>query len=185
MTKPPRSVGIAVCAAMLLNAGVAGAQTAPPTQTPPPPAQTTAPPQTTPTPPTPPPPDNLDRIRQGLAHESTLRLEDGRLKIYVDIVAPWPSFAAVTKGYDFLNGPTGGGNPMSHQEFLDMMTPKEMIGSGGISAGEVLTMAAVNYIGAKLISKALKGAGQSREQKKLADIRARIDAELAALRGGR
>ena len=65
-----------------------------------------------------------------------------------------------------------------------MVTPKEMYGSGGISAPEVLTMALVNYFGKKAIEKGLKEIGQTRDQKKIAEIRARIDAELAALRGG-
>jgi hypothetical protein len=180
MTRPRPSVGIALCVAVLLNASAAGAQTAPPSQVPP--GQTAPPSQ--PTPPTPPPPDNLDRIRRGLSHESAIRLDNGQLKIYVEVIAKWPSFAEMTKGYDFMNGPTGWGNPMSHQEFLNMMTPKEMYGSGGISAPEVLTMALVNYFGKKAIEKGIKEIGQTRDQKKIAEIRARIDAELAALRGG-
>jgi hypothetical protein len=180
MTKPRPSVGIALCVTVLLNASAAGAQTAPPTQAPP--GQTAPPTQTTP--PTPPPDDNLDRIRQGLSHASALRLDNGQLKIYVEVIAQWPSFAEMAKGYDLMNGPTGWGNPMSHQEFLNMVTPKEMYGSGGISAPEVLTMALVNYFGKKAIEKGLKEIGQTRDQKKIAEIRARIDAELAALRGG-
>ena len=183
MTKPRASVRLALSVTMLLNAGIAGAQTAPPSQTPPP-AQT-APPAPTPSPtPTPPPPDNLDRIRRGLAHESSIKLDNGQMKIYVEVIAQWPSFAEMAKGYDLMNGPTGWGNPMSHQEFLNMVTPKEMYGSGGISAPEVLTMALVNYFGKKAIEKGLKEIGQTRDQKKIAEIRARIDAELAALRGG-
>jgi hypothetical protein len=101
------------------------------------------------------------------------------MMIYVEVIAKWPTFAEITKNYDLLNGPTGGGNPMSHQEFLNMVTPKEMYGSGGISAPEVLTMALVNYFGKKAITKGLKEIGETRDQKKIAEIRARIDAELA------
>jgi len=196
MTKPRRLVGMVLSTAMLLNTGLAGAQTAPPAQAPPPQTasaqtgqtQTVRPGQATPSTPT--TPDNLDRIRQGLSHDSTIRFDNGQLKIYVEIVAPWPTFYEKTRGYDFLHGPTGGGNPMSHQEFLGMVTPKEMYGSGGISAPEVLAMALVNYFGQKALVKGaqkLDDMKQTRDQKKLAAIRAQIDAELAALallRGG-
>jgi len=188
-------------AAMFFNGGVAWAQTAPPPQAPrpqTPPAQT-SPSQAVPAGQTAQPAQTatqenldhirLDRIRQGLAQDSTLRLDNGQLKIYVEVVAPWPTFYEKTRGYDFLNGPTGGGNPMSHQEFLGMVTPKEMYGSGGISAPEVLAMAVVNYFGQKALlkgAKELQQMKQSRDQKKIAEIRARIDAEIAglSLRGG-
>ena len=104
--------------------------------------------------------------------------------IYVEVIGKWPTFAEIAKGYDLMNGPTGGGNPMSHQEYLNMVTPKELYGSGGISAPEVLTMALVNYFGQKYISKGLKEISQTRDQKKIEEIRTRIDAELAALRKG-
>jgi len=176
------SVGVATVVAVLVCGGPVWAQT-PPTQPPaqsgtqtPPPAAGIQVPSI--------PPDQLARIREGLARESTLKLEDGRRMIYVEVIGKWPTFAEIAKGYDLMNGPTGGGNPMSHQEYLNMVTPKELYGSGGISAPEVLTMALVNYFGQKYISKGLKEISQTRDQKKIEEIRARIDAELAALRKG-
>jgi hypothetical protein len=84
-----------------------------------------------------------------------------------------------------MNGPTGkGGNPMSHAEFLGLVTPRNMYGSGGIQAGEVLTMALVNYFGQKIIKKGLEEMREARDAREIAEIRARIDRELAALRGG-
>jgi hypothetical protein len=126
-------------------------------------------------------PDHLDRIRQSLSHESMIRLDNGQKMIYVEVIAKWPTFAEIAKGYDLMNGPTGFGNPMSHQEFLNMVTPKEMYGSGGITAPEMLVMALENYFGQKYISKGLKDISEARDQKRIEQIRARIDAELAAL----
>jgi len=128
--------------------------------------------------------DHLERIRQGLTRESTIKLENGQMMIYVEVIAKWPTFAEIAKGYDLKNGPTGYGNPMSHQDFLNMVTPREMYGSGGISAPEMLVMALENYFGQKYISKGLKEISETRDQKKIEQIRARIDAELAALKGG-
>jgi len=102
-------------------------------QQPPPPTSTTTSTQTQTTDPkTPPPPDDLARIREGLLRPSVLKM-DGQPRIYVNIFGKWPTFAEMTKGYDLMNGPTGTPhNAMSHQEFLGMMTPKEMAGSGGV-----------------------------------------------------
>jgi len=127
---------------------------------------------------------DLDRIKKSLSNPPILRLDDNRLKFYIQILAKQPQWSEWVKGYDFMNGPTKRGNPMSHQEFLNMVTPKEMYGSGGISAPEMLTMALVNYFGKKAITKGLKEIGETRDQKKIAEIRARIDAELAALKRG-
>ncbi|MNC92282.1 hypothetical protein D3C83_86770 [compost metagenome] len=66
-----------------------------------------------------------------------------------------------------------------------MVTPKNMYGSGGIQAGEILTMAVVNYIGQAAIGKAVKSISRSRSEKEIAEIRAQIDRELAALKGGK
>ena len=175
----PASVATAVT--VLLCAGAASAQTS---QTPPP-ASTTSSSSSQQAPPTTLSPESLARIRQGLTRESTLKLENGQMMIYVEVIAKWPTFAEIAKGYDLMNGPTGKDrNPMSHQEFLDMVTPKEMYGSGGITAPQMLVMALENYFGQKYISKGLKEISETRDQKKIDQIRARIDAELAALKGG-
>ena len=153
---------------------VAAAQTQrPPTQTQ---SQTQAPP--------PDPPDNLPRIREAVNRPSTLKIENGQLRIYVKVIADWPTFADITKGYDLKNGPTGRGNPMSHREFLNMVTPKEMYSTAGIQPAEMLEWALVGYLGSALIKKGLEEIRKARSEREVAEIRARIDRELAALRGG-
>ena len=100
----------------------------------------------------------------------------------MEVIGNWPSFADVTKGYDFINGPTGYGNPMSHQEFVDMVTPRDMYSTAGIQPAEILTMAAVNAVGQWAIVKALTKISNSHKDKQLRDIRAQIDADLAAIK---
>ena len=169
------TVGIAACLALAERPAQAGQGQTQPTTTP---AQTSAP-----TPPL--TPDQLERIREAVNRPSTLKLDNGQLRFYVEIVARWPTWAEMTKGYDLLNGPTGKGNPMSHSEMLGMLTPREMYGSGGISAPQMLTMALVNYFGQKAIKKSLKEISEARNEKEIREIRAQIDRELAALRGGK
>jgi hypothetical protein len=129
------------------------------------------------------PPENLERIREAVNREPAIRIENGRLKIYVEVIGNWPTFAEASKGFDFLYGPSAkGANPMSHQEFVSMMTPRDMYSSVGIKPAEVATMAAVNAIGQWAIVKALSKIARSRKEKQLRDIRAQIEAELAAIK---
>ena len=145
----------------------------------------------------PPPPqipisaESLNRIRDAINRPSKLRIENGQMRIHVEVVGKWPSFAEIAKGYDLMNGPAGTtkglygyGNPMSHSEFLGMMTPKEMYGSGGIQATELAVIGLVNYFGQKLVKKGIEEIRSARNEREIAEIRARIDRELAALRNG-
>lgn len=128
--------------------------------------------------------ENLERIRQAVNAEPKLRIENGQLRIYVEVIGNWPSFASNLNGYDLMNGPTGHfgkGNPMSHAEFVAMSTPRDLYSSAGIKPAEVVTMAAVNLVGQWALAKALTKWSNSRKDKELKDIRSQIDAELAAL----
>lgn len=143
-------------------------------------------------PPPPPPvaqapsqPPNLDRIRKAVEKPSELVIDDGKLKIYVEIIAKWPRFEELVKNYDLRYGPTARGNPMTHQEFLQMVTPREMYSSAGIRPMEVLTAALVNWAGRALVLKGLEAIRNARSEREIEEIRARIDRELAALRGGK
>jgi hypothetical protein len=128
-------------------------------------------------------PAQIDRIQKALNQPPGLKLNDQQLRFYLEIVAKRPTFADYVRGYDFMNGPTKGGNPMSHQEFLQMVTPKEMYSSGGITATDQLQFALTNYIGQSLIRKALEELKQARDARHVQEIRERIDRELEALTG--
>jgi hypothetical protein len=54
-----------------------------------------------------------------------IKIDNGQLRIYVEVIAKWPRFDELMKGYDLMNGPVARGNPMSHAEFLNMVTPRE------------------------------------------------------------
>lgn len=152
-------------------------------------AQTT----TTTPPPTPPPtaqapavPPNVDRIRTQVNKPSTLVVDsDGQLRIYVEIIGNWPTFYEYTKGTDFLKGAAPSRGAITHAEMFNPLQPKELYGSGGISATELLQGAIVNWLGHKIISKGLKEISEARNARQIAEIRDRIDRELAALKGGK
>jgi hypothetical protein len=131
-------------------------------------------------------PQNLDRIRDRVNTPPTLVVTDGQLRIYVEVIGHWPTFWEYTKGTDFLKGgPAGSRGAITHNELLGSLTPKELYGSGGISAGELLQGAVVNWLGQMIIKKGLKEISEARNSDEIAKIRARIDRELEALKGGK
>lgn len=125
----------------------------------------------------------LASIQRSLNQPSTLKLDERQIRFYLEIIARQPTFAEYAKGYDFINGPTKRGNPMSHQEFLAMVTPKEMYSSGGITATEQLQMALTNWVGQTLIRRALEELKSAKSDREVLEIRERIDRELEALTG--
>jgi hypothetical protein len=130
---------------------------------------------------------DLDRIKAALARPNTLILTDSQVRFYVEVVEKWPSVEEMFRGVDLINGPTRRGAPMTHAEYLGMVTPKEMHGSAGIKPGELLQFAVTNWFGQMLVRKALEEIRNARDANEIQKIRDRIDRELAALigRGGR
>jgi hypothetical protein len=92
------------------------------------------------------------------------------------------TFAEYVKGYDLWNGPTKGGNPMTHQEFINMVTPRELYGSGGITASEILQFSFTNWLGQMLLRRGMEELREAKTEKEAREIRERIDRELRALR---
>ena len=128
---------------------------------------------------------DLDLVKRALTLNSTLNLRDEQLRFYTRVSATPPAtFAEYAKGYDLWNGPTKGGNPMSHQEFVNMVTPRELYGSGGIKATELLQFAFTNWLGQTLVRRGLEELKEAKTEREAREIRERIDRELSILKGG-
>ena len=154
-------------------------------------AQTVPPPSSPPTPPAtpqdPPPalPVDLNRIKNGLTTPVKVRIDDGKIRFYTETVAHvGPTFKELTVNFDLRNGPVPGAG-MTHSEFLTMVTPKELYGSGGLKPLEMLEWGLVNHLGWWAIRKLYKELSETVDEKRKEDIRKQIDRELAALRGGK
>ena len=128
---------------------------------------------------------DLTRIREAVSRPPAIVIDNGRLKIYMEVIAKWPSFKELVKGEDMVHGPTKRGNPMTHAEFLAMVTPEEMVSTAGIQPTEMLQFAIVNWLGQAVIKKGLEEISRAKSEREIAEIRARIERELAALRGGK
>jgi len=157
----------------------AWAQTAPP-QSPTAPVQKPAQ-----DPPTLPVDIDLRRIKGKLDAPVRIRIDDGRIRFYAEAVAHAPiSFKELTVNFDLRNGPVPGAG-MTHQEFLNMVTPKDLYGSAGIKPLEMLEWGIVNHAGWWAVRKLYKELNETLDERRKEDIRKQIDRELAALRGGR
>jgi hypothetical protein len=172
-------------AATLLTAPASAREQNPAASGQPPPVQAEPPAAPRATPATPPPTvtmADLTRIKRALDSSPTLKLDDSQLRYYVKILAKQTDFRDFMNGYDFINGPTRRGNPMTHSEFLSMVTPKEMNSSGGITAIETLQFAFTNWLGQSLVKKAIEDLRNAKSEHEIQEIRDRIDRELASLR---
>lgn len=144
-------------------------------------AQTSSPP----TPPATELPVDLGRIREGLAQPiPAKRFDDGRLRFFAETQEKLPSFEALTFGFNLFHGPVPGAG-MTHQDFLNMVTPKYLNSSGGIRAIETLEWGLVNYIGQWTIKRLYKELTEAKTALRKRQIQQQIDRELAALKGGK
>ncbi len=186
MTRVARlGVAIATMALAGTMAGSAFAQTpAQPPQTQqqtPPPDPRTPPPPTTPAQPT--LPVNVDKIRTDL-QKPRLNISEDRARFYLEVHPPPISFMSLVGSYDLKKGPAGGA-ALTLREMNQMMTPREMYSSAGITATDLLQFAATNYAAQSLIKRAAAEIRQAKSQQEINEIRARIDRELAALMAGK
>jgi len=130
-------------------------------------------------------PVNVDQIQRQLRQHPAVKLDDQQLRFYVLVLAKDPpKFFDWIGDYDLKNGPTKGGAPMTHQEFLSMVTPKELNELFGATSGSSVAMlqaAVMNAAAQSLIKKGLEEIRHARDEHEVQAIRERIDRELAAL----
>lgn len=125
---------------------------------------------------------DLDRIREAVGREPSFKFDDSQVRFYLQILAPKPNFSDYVKDADLLHGPVAGAQ-MTHREFLDMVTPKELYSSAGIRPNEALQMAITGLVGQMLVRKAFESVTDAWRARQIKEINERIDLELAALRG--
>ena len=87
-------------------------------------------------------PVRLDRIQRALSRPPAIRLKGERVVFRVEILGRKLTIEDIL-GPDYLKGPVPSGG-MTHQEFLNMVTPNEFRGMGVFTGGEALTVAATS-----------------------------------------
>ncbi len=149
---------------------------------------TTAPPPNPPTTQAAPPasPDlstDLNRIREGLKRPRVLDLRQEGTRFYLQIVGERTlDIYDYLRNSDLKNGPVPRAG-VTHQDFLNHITPKYLYSSGGIRASELLEWGLVNWLGQMAVKKVFSEISDAARAAELRRIRERIDRELAALKG--
>ena len=133
-------------------------------------------------------PVSLSRIRRSLSRPPAIRVENQRVVFRVEVLGRKLTIEDIL-GPDYLKGPVPSGG-MTHQEFLNMVTPKDVQGYAAFNNREGMTVAATSFALQWALQKAIhkfETAKQEREreaarkevQEALADLeRARIKAGL-------
>src|SRR5437867_3890026 len=130
---------------VLLSAMAAAAPQEQP-QTPAAPARSAEAPQkpaeagTTPVEPVPDLPVSLERIQRALSRPPAIRIRGDRVVFRVEVLGRKPTIEDIL-GPDYLKGPVPYGG-MTHQEFLNMVTPKDFQGYAAFNNRECMTVAA-------------------------------------------
>jgi hypothetical protein len=158
---------------LLLVAGRALAQTPPPP--PPPPSATTeiiVPDLVT----------DLARIRAGLNRPPSIKVKQEGIRFYLTIIGERIDIHEYLKNSDLKNAPVPRAG-VTHQDFMNQITPKLLYSSGGIKATELLEWGIVNWLGQMAVKKAFNKLGDVLQENEIKRIREQIDRELAALRG--
>lgn len=139
-------------------------QGTPPPQpvTPPPASQQTAPPQVKVDPED--LPVSLERIQRALAHTPKLRFDTNDKPVFrVEVFGEKPTIEDIL-GPDFHKGPVKYGG-MTHQEFLNMVTPKDVQGYAAFSNAEGATVAATSFLLQWTLQKAIHKLREARDER--------------------
>jgi hypothetical protein len=132
-------------------------------------------------------PVDVERVKERVEQLPAVKFDEQQTRFYVLIVAKEPDFIEKwAKDYDFRNGPTRRGAAMTHNEFLNMVTPKELnelFGATSASSFAMFQAALTNAAGQALIKKGIEAIRNARNEREIQAIRQQIDRELAALLG--
>jgi hypothetical protein len=100
-------------------------------------------------------PVSLDRIQKALSKTPMLRFDpDNRPVFRVQVFGEKPTIEDIL-GPDFAKGPVPYG-AMTHQEFLNLVTPKEFQGYAGYTNEEGMQVAATSFLFQWALQKAIK-----------------------------
>src|SRR5262249_37546012 len=113
-----------------------------------------------------------------------VKLDEQQLRFYVLVFGKQVKFSDFIGDYDLLHGPTKGGAAMTHQEFLSMVTPRELnelFGATSSSSFAMFQAALMNAAGQLLIKKGVQQLRNAKNDQEVQEIRQRIDQELSNL----
>jgi hypothetical protein len=174
---------------VLLSAMMAGAAQQQPPQTPEARAQSAESAQkpaeaaTTPVEPVPQLPVSLERIQRALSRPPAIRLRGDRVVFRVEVLGRKPTIEDIL-GPDYLKGPVPYGG-MTHQEFLNMVTPKDVQGYAAFNNREGMTVAATSFALQWALQKAIHKFETAKQDREREAARKEVQEALAELEKAR
>ncbi len=134
-------------------------------------------------------PVSLKRIRRALASPAPIKVldpvevRDGRPVFRVDIEGQKIDIETIL-GKEFWRGPVSYGG-MTHQEFLDLVTPNDVKGYAAFSNAEGITVAATSIALQWAVLKAIDQLKKAKDARAKEQARKEVDEALEALRKAR
>ena len=128
-------------------------------------------------------PIDLDKIQRALSRPPAIKLETSRTVFRIEIFGRTPTIEDIL-GPDYLKGPVPGG-VMTHQEFLNMVTPKDVQGYAAFDNKQALTIAATSFALKWALQKAIDKYQSAKEDRAREAARREVEDALAELRRAR
>jgi hypothetical protein len=127
-------------------------------------------------------PVNVDRIQRLLSRPKVIDTET-RAVFRIEVFGRSPTIEEIL-GPDFLKGPAMAG-PMTHQEFLNMVTPKDVQGYAAFDNKQGMIVAATSFALQWALRQAVQKYEDARTARAKEEARKEVDEALAALRKAR
>jgi hypothetical protein len=128
-------------------------------------------------------PIDIDKIQRALARPPAIRLETQRSVFRIEIFGRRPTIEDIL-GPDFLKGPVPYGG-MTHQEFLNMVTPKDVQGYAAFSNKQAAVVAATSLALQWALQKAIQKYNDAKEERAREAAKKEVEEALAELRRAR
>jgi hypothetical protein len=130
-------------------------------------------------------PVSVDRIRSKLSEPPAIRLQTEPFVFRVEVLGRKITIEDIL-GPDYLKGPipaVAGG--MTHQEFLDLVTPKDVQGYAAFNNGEAAMVAATSFALGWGLQKAMHKFADAKQEREREAARKEVQEALAELEKAR
>jgi hypothetical protein len=128
-------------------------------------------------------PVSIARIQRALSRPPAIRLRGERNVYRVEIIGRKPTIEDIL-GPDYLKGPTPAGAP-THQEFLNLVTPKDFQGYAAFNNREAMTVAATSFALQWALQRAIHKFETAKQERDREAARKEVQEALAELEKAR
>ena len=128
-------------------------------------------------------PVSIEKIQRALSREPAIRITEQRAVFRVEVFGRKPSIEEIL-GSDFLRGPVARAG-MTHQEFLNMVTPKDVQGYAPFDNTQAAVVAVTSFAFQYALAKAIKKFQEAKKEREREEARREVEEALAALREAR